>query len=125
MGRAMYAVDFLNERTWLVVRLGDGTIFYKVLTLWTSGNRGERRSSDSAAIGATLSGDSHHRNSTMVTNFVGLDVSQKMTAICVVDNAGRKVWRGQCPTAPEQIAAMVRRQVLSQIFTVAEKGLGR
>ena len=45
----------------------------------------------------------------MMTHFVGLDVSQKMTAICVVDNAGRRVWRGQCPTAPEQIAAMVRQ----------------
>jgi transposase len=45
----------------------------------------------------------------MMTHFVGLDVSQKMTAICVVDNAGRRVWRGRCPTAPEQIAAMVRR----------------
>jgi transposase len=45
----------------------------------------------------------------MMTHFVGLDVSQKMTAICVVDNAGRRLWRGQCPTAPEQIAAMVRR----------------
>jgi transposase len=45
----------------------------------------------------------------MMTHFVGLDVSQKMTAICVVDNAGRRLWRGQCPTAPEQIAAIVRR----------------
>jgi transposase len=45
----------------------------------------------------------------MMTHFVGLDVSQKMTAIWVVDNAGRRLWRGQCPTAPEQIAAMVRR----------------
>ena len=45
----------------------------------------------------------------MMTHFVGLDVSQKMTAICVVDNAGRRLWRGQCPTVPEQIAAMVRR----------------
>ena len=44
-----------------------------------------------------------------MTHFVGLDVSQKMTAICVVDNAGRRLWRGQCPTAPEQIAAMVRQ----------------
>ena len=44
-----------------------------------------------------------------MTNFVGLDVSQKMTAICVVDKVGRRLWRGQCPTVPEQIAAMVRR----------------
>jgi hypothetical protein len=69
------------------------------------------RSSDSAAIRARLPGDSHHRSSAMMTQFVGLDVSQKMTAICVVDNAGRRVWRGQCPTAPEQIAAMVRPSV--------------
>jgi len=45
----------------------------------------------------------------MMNHFVGLDVSQKMRAICVADNTGRRVWRGQCPTAPEQIAAMVRR----------------
>ncbi len=47
----------------------------------------------------------------MMTHFVGLDVSQKMTAICVVDNAGLRLWRDQCPTAPEQIAAAVRRYV--------------
>jgi hypothetical protein len=32
-----------------------------------------------------------------MTYFVGLDVSQKMTAICVVDNAGQRLWRGQSP----------------------------
>ena len=45
----------------------------------------------------------------MMNHFVGLDVSQKMTAICVVDNVGRRLWRGQCPTAPERIAATVRQ----------------
>jgi len=29
-----------------------------------------------------------------MTRFVGLDVSQKLTAICVVDEAGRRLWRG-------------------------------
>ena len=48
------------------------------------------------------------RGSSM-TCFVGLDVSQKMTAICVVDNAGRRRWRGQCPTVPEQISVLVCR----------------
>ena len=28
-----------------------------------------------------------------MTRFVGLDISQKMTAICIVDNAGRRLWR--------------------------------
>ena len=31
-----------------------------------------------------------------MTRFVGLDVSQKLTAICVVDETGRRLWRGQC-----------------------------
>jgi transposase len=44
-----------------------------------------------------------------MTRFVGLDVSQKMTVICVVDNAGRRLWRSQCPTVPEQITVLVRR----------------
>jgi transposase len=43
--------------------------------------------------------------------FVGLDVSQKITAICVVDDTGRRLWRGQCPTNPEQISILVRRHV--------------
>jgi transposase len=44
-----------------------------------------------------------------MTRFVGLDVSQKITAICVVDNAGRRLWRGQCPTVPEKISVLVLR----------------
>jgi len=32
-----------------------------------------------------------------MTRFVGLDVSQKMTAICVVDNAGRRLWGASVP----------------------------
>ena len=36
-------------------------------------------------------------------HYVGLDVSQKLTAICVVDDTGRRLWRGQCTSDPEQI----------------------
>jgi hypothetical protein len=43
-----------------------------------------------------------------MTRFVGLDVSQKLTSICVVDETGRRLWRGQCGTDPEQIARVVR-----------------
>ncbi len=35
--------------------------------------------------------------------YVGLDVSQKLTAICVVDDTDRRLWRGQCTSDPEQI----------------------
>jgi transposase len=37
-----------------------------------------------------------------------LDVSQKLTAICVVDETGRPLWRGQCATDPGQIERTVR-----------------
>jgi hypothetical protein len=35
--------------------------------------------------------------------YVGLDVSQKETEICVVDEEGRHIWRGRCATRPESI----------------------
>lgn len=40
--------------------------------------------------------------------FVGLDVSQKTAAVCVVDGDGARVWRGQCLSTPEQIEGVVR-----------------
>ena len=43
-----------------------------------------------------------------MTRFVGLDVSQKLTAVCVVDETGRRVWRGQCATDPAGIERVVR-----------------
>ena len=43
-----------------------------------------------------------------MTRFVGLDVSQKLTSICVVDDTGRRLWRGQCHSDPEQIERAVR-----------------
>ena len=44
-----------------------------------------------------------------MTQYIGLDVSQKMTAICVVDTEGRKLWQGQCGSAPEQIERAIGR----------------
>ena len=43
-------------------------------------------------------------------HYVGLDVSQKMTAICVVDEQGHRLWRGECTTDPGAIAARVFRR---------------
>jgi len=42
-------------------------------------------------------------------HYIGLDVSQKTTSICVVDAEGRRLWRGQCASTPEQIEQAVRR----------------
>jgi len=57
-----------------------------------------------------------------MTNYIGLDVSQKMTAICVVDNAGRRLWRGQCPSVPEQIHRVVRRHAGNDVRIGIETG---
>ena len=40
-------------------------------------------------------------------HYVGLDVSQKTTAICVVDEQGQRRWRGECATDPGAISARV------------------
>lgn len=42
--------------------------------------------------------------------YVGLDVSQKATSVCVVDDAGRKVWAGKCLSTPEALAATIRER---------------
>ena len=31
--------------------------------------------------------------------YVGLDVSQKLTHICVVDSQGKPMWQGKCPSS--------------------------
>ena len=40
-------------------------------------------------------------------HYVGLDVSQKTTAICVVDAQGKRLWRGVCATDPGPISARI------------------
>jgi transposase len=43
-----------------------------------------------------------------MSRFAGLDVSQKLTSICVIDETGRRLWRGQCRSEPEPIERAVR-----------------
>lgn len=44
-----------------------------------------------------------------MANSVGLDVSQKTTAVCVVDSNGKRIWRGVCASSPDQIDTAIRR----------------
>jgi len=41
--------------------------------------------------------------------FAGLDVGFKRTAVCVVDEAGRIVWRGVVDTHPEALCGALQR----------------
>jgi len=45
-----------------------------------------------------------------MTFFVGLDVSTKETAICVIDDAGERVWEGKSRTDPDAIATVLGRR---------------
>ena len=46
--------------------------------------------------------------------YVGLDVSQDQTSICVVDESGRVLWQGKCASTPEAIAATLGQQGASR-----------
>jgi transposase len=44
-----------------------------------------------------------------MTKYVGLDVSQKTTVLCIVDGEGHRLWRGECTSSPDQIVHTVLR----------------
>jgi transposase len=39
-----------------------------------------------------------------MARFIGLDVSQKRKAICIIDDSGRRLWHGRSATDLSQIA---------------------
>jgi transposase len=55
-------------------------------------------------------------------HYVGLDVSLKETAVCVVDGAGDRVWQGKCASAPEDIAAVIQRRAPHAVRIALETG---
>ena len=54
--------------------------------------------------------------------YVGLDVSTKETAICVIDDAGERVWAGRSPTDPDAINAVLERRALGAVKVAIETG---
>ena len=41
-------------------------------------------------------------------HYVGLDVSQEETHICVIDEDDRKIWQGKCLSTPETIGKLIK-----------------
>jgi transposase len=39
--------------------------------------------------------------------FVGLDVSQELTHICVIGDGGKVIWQGKCSSTPDAIAERI------------------
>ena len=58
-------------------------------------------------------------------HYVGLDVSQDLTTICVIDDAGTRVWRGTCASDPDAIAAAVRAHAPAAVRIGLETGCCR
>jgi transposase len=54
--------------------------------------------------------------------FVGLDISQAMTHVCVVDGKGKRIWQGKCLTNPDDIAKTIRAKAPSAITIGMESG---
>jgi transposase len=54
--------------------------------------------------------------------YVGLDVSMKETKLHVLNDAGKRVWRGRCATEPAAIAAAVRRYAPAAVRIGLETG---
>jgi transposase len=54
--------------------------------------------------------------------YVGLDVSQKETAICVIDSAGSRMWEGTCRSTPDAIAGVLRKRAPAATRVAMETG---
>lgn len=53
--------------------------------------------------------------------FIGLDVSLKETAISI-RRAGKRVWRGKCPSDPALLAELIRKRAVNVERVVFETG---
>jgi transposase len=54
--------------------------------------------------------------------FVGLDVSQQETHVCVVDGAGQIVWQGKCVSTPDAVAHVIRKRAAGAVRIGFESG---
>jgi transposase len=57
-----------------------------------------------------------------VDQFVGLDVSQEQTSICVIAADGKIVWQGRCPSTPEAIAGALKAKAPHSARVALESG---
>jgi len=57
-----------------------------------------------------------------MSHYVGLDVSQRETSVCVIDEAGSRVWLGRCRSTPEAIAGTLRDHAPGAVRVGMETG---
>ena len=54
--------------------------------------------------------------------YVGLDVSQDVTYVCVVDREGKPLWQGKCDSTPESIAETIKEKAPGAVRIGLETG---
>lgn len=54
--------------------------------------------------------------------FIGLDVSQEQTHVCVIGADGNIVWQGQCRSTPEAIARTIKAKAPNAVRVALESG---
>ena len=58
----------------------------------------------------------------MVERFVGLDVSQRSTSVCILDAQGKRVWHGKCATDTAVIEEVIRARAGGAVRVGHETG---
>src|SRR5665647_1372536 len=71
--------------------------------------------------GLSIGDRAQHQRRTTMGDYIGLDVSLKETAVSV-RRAGRRVWRGKCPSDPKLIAEVIRKRAPAAERVVFETG---
>jgi hypothetical protein len=54
--------------------------------------------------------------------YVGLDVAQVETAVCVIDSQGQRLWQGTCRSNPHSIALVLKRRAPQAVKAAMETG---
>jgi transposase len=57
-----------------------------------------------------------------MVQYVGLDVSQAETSVCVVDNEGRRLWQGRCRSTPDSIQKVLAEHAPQAVKVALETG---
>ena len=57
-------------------------------------------------------------------HFVGTDVSMKETAVCVVDEAGQRIWEGSVPSTADAIASILMEKAPELVWRQVHRPSG-
>src|SRR5262249_54565949 len=71
---------------------------------------------------AVIARDTQGSQEVAMEQYVGLDVSQKETAVCVIDGAGTRLWEGTCRSTPEAIVGILKHRAPTVTRVAMETG---